>query len=277
MQVPAKDRARVLITVKAYPQLSKRNRSEVVCVAGVRLDRGKPEWIRLFPVPFRDLPAAARFRKYQIVDVDVRRGVDARPESHHADFESIEVVESLESGRDGLWAARRAKLGDLLGDMTACEILKANVGGGPAPSLALVKPAEVLDVEVKVNPGFDAEQIALAEMLAEVDLFGDDRPSQLEPMPYLVKYRYRCLSSGCPTHAQTLIDWEVGQAGRDWSSRYERSEIPGRIREKFLDKLCGDQRDPYFYLGNQKLHLRTFMVLGVWWPKKAPLAEEGLF
>jgi len=64
----------VMVTVKAYPQTSKRLMSEVVCVAGVRLDRGQPEWIRIFPVPFRDLAIAAKFKKHEIFEVDVRRG-----------------------------------------------------------------------------------------------------------------------------------------------------------------------------------------------------------
>jgi hypothetical protein len=51
---------RVLVTVKAYPGLSTR-RGETVCVAGVRVDTDAPEWVRLYPVAFRDLPKTERF------------------------------------------------------------------------------------------------------------------------------------------------------------------------------------------------------------------------
>lgn len=37
-----------MITLKTYPNPSE-TYGETVCVAGVRLDRGRPEWIRLYP------------------------------------------------------------------------------------------------------------------------------------------------------------------------------------------------------------------------------------
>jgi len=64
------DVATVLVTVKAYPAIGKKS-GEAVCVAGVRLDRDVPEWIRLFPVGFRDLPRDKQFAKYQVVKLKV--------------------------------------------------------------------------------------------------------------------------------------------------------------------------------------------------------------
>jgi hypothetical protein len=43
---------RLLVTVKAYPQPSKRY-GETVCVAGVRIDTDIPSWVRLYPVAYR--------------------------------------------------------------------------------------------------------------------------------------------------------------------------------------------------------------------------------
>ena len=45
---PGEETAEVMITVKTYPNPSE-TYGETVCVAGVRLDRGAPEWIRLYP------------------------------------------------------------------------------------------------------------------------------------------------------------------------------------------------------------------------------------
>lgn len=72
------ERRRVLVTVKAAPQVGKKH-GESVCVAGVDLDR--QEWIRLYPCHFRGLPFERRFSKYQVIEVDVRKASDARPES----------------------------------------------------------------------------------------------------------------------------------------------------------------------------------------------------
>lgn len=267
--------AEVLVTVKAYPQLSNKH-GEVVCVAGVRLDQGQPEWIRLFPVPFRDLPEALKFRKYQVIRTQVRRGSDKRPESYRLDLDNLEVVRDVDTGKDQLWGERRHLMGDLVGQTTMCRLYRENESGGPAPSLGLVRPAEVMNVIVESNTGFDTHRKHLAELAAEETLLAPAK-AELEPSPYIVKYHYRCLEPGCRTHTQTLIDWEVAEAGRKWSRQYPPQEIPDRIRAKFLEQLCGDDREPYFFVGNQKLHLQSFLVLGVFWPRVVPPQEAGLF
>src|SRR6267378_7849905 len=85
-------RAQVLITVKTYPNPSSKY-DETVCVAGVRLDRGAPEWIRLYPVRFRNVDEGVQFDKYEIVEVDVTphgttdsriESVPARSRNHRA-------------------------------------------------------------------------------------------------------------------------------------------------------------------------------------------------
>ena len=48
----------VLITVKAYPNRSKKY-GETVCVAGV--DMHTHQWIRLYPIPYRDLEKEKKF------------------------------------------------------------------------------------------------------------------------------------------------------------------------------------------------------------------------
>jgi hypothetical protein len=45
---------RLVVTVKSYPQPSSRYH-ESVCVAGIRRDTRDPQWVRLYPVQFRDL------------------------------------------------------------------------------------------------------------------------------------------------------------------------------------------------------------------------------
>lgn len=260
------ERAQVMVTVKAYPQLSKKS-GEVVCVAGVRLDRPEPEWIRLYPVAYRDLDEYQKFKKYDVIDVEIRRGKDTRPESFIPAQGSISVVRAISSGSDQRWAERRRLLGSLVGETTMCRLLRQNEKSGrkTAPSLGLIKP-EVLDVEVEKNEGFDTDKQLLAALAAEATLFTDAK-QELEPSPYVVKYHYRCKEPGCQTHTQSLIDWEVGEAGRKWPRRYPEAEIPGRIRDKFLTQLCGAERDTHFFVGNTHQWLATFLVLGVFWPK----------
>lgn len=72
---------KVTVLVKAAPVLTSAF-DETMCVAGVRRTDAGTEWIRLHPVPFRDLASDERFVKYQEVELDViRPKSDRRPES----------------------------------------------------------------------------------------------------------------------------------------------------------------------------------------------------
>lgn len=57
---------RVLITVKTYPIPSSKY-DELVCTAGVT-ETG--DFVRLYPINFRDLPYDKQFTKYQWIEVD---------------------------------------------------------------------------------------------------------------------------------------------------------------------------------------------------------------
>src|SRR4051812_8252258 len=86
-----------MITVKAYPQPSKKY-GESVCIAAVRTDRGVPEFCRLYPVDFRGLPPDKRFRKYQVIECLAKepRG-DTRRESLCPVAESIQFGDYVRS------------------------------------------------------------------------------------------------------------------------------------------------------------------------------------
>jgi hypothetical protein len=117
----------------------------------------------------------------------------------------------------------------------------------------------------------------LAELAAAGDLFAAER-SVLEPAPYRLRYHYFCMESGCKGHTQTLIDWEAGEAARNWKKRgYAESELPERLRRKFFNQMCATDRDTYFFLGNQHQHPKGFLVLGVFWPPAGSRPAPTLF
>ena len=249
----------VLVTVKAYPALSQKH-GEVVCVAGVRIDGLRPEWVRLFPVAFRDLAFTDRFKKYQVVTVDVTRPAsDRRPESWTPNLNSLHLGEVVAS--KGGWKRRLDKLQGLP-VMPMCEVLARQQETGM--SLAAMRPLEILDLEIQ-RADLDAERVALAERAAQEGLFGL-KHLPLEPAPYQARYVYRCGESGCRTHHQGLIDWEFVEASRRWRTLYPEAELPERLRAKFLEEMCGPTKDTMFFVGNQHLAPRGFLVLGVFWP-----------
>lgn len=261
--------AKVLVTVKTYPTPSVRH-LETVCVAGVRLDTPQPEWIRLYPIPFRVEGFDYAFSKYQIIAVPITpRGThDVRPESFKPNNEKIELGDVVNTRRK--WQARKELLGDLVGATTTCELVRINQQtpmNRPAPSLGLVKPR---DVHIKVDDGkeWTPKQQAKVDAAAEPTLFSPDGAikHKLEPAPYQIKVQYKCMTEDCPGHRQTIIDWEVGSAAYWWRKRYPESEIASRIHDKWESMISSDN-DTHFYIGNQHQYRHSFSVLGVWYPK----------
>ena len=88
----ARQTLKILVTVKAYPAIGKRH-GEAVCVAGIDVERHR--WIRLLPVPFRDMPYDHHFHKFDILEVDARKASDPRPESYRPNVDTIAVVDKI--------------------------------------------------------------------------------------------------------------------------------------------------------------------------------------
>ena len=81
---------KVLITVKTYPIPSAKY-DELVCTAGVS-ETG--DFVRLYPVNFRDLPYSQQYTKYQWIQVSAQRhsGRDTRKESYRPDCETLKKL-----------------------------------------------------------------------------------------------------------------------------------------------------------------------------------------
>lgn len=274
---PGWETVTALITVKAYPVIG-RKFGESVCVAGVRLDTEKPEWIRLFPVPFRELPAEVQFKKYAIVQLRARRaeGSDRRPESLRPDLSTLVVGDVVPP--DGAWRERWRLIEPLVGATTACRLSgAARTAGQAAPSLGLVRPTEVLDVLVADNADF--RRSTGLEEITESVLFGNEL-APLENSPFIAKYLYRCEDCGDrrKPHEQSIIDWEAGQLGRRLLREGRTSEeARTEIRSKFFHQMASNTKETHFYLGNQHQHPAGFMVLGVFWPPRNSRPPETLF
>lgn len=263
-------RAKVLVTVKTYPTPSL-HYMETVCVAGVRLDTPTPEWVRLYPIPFRTESFDYPFAKYQVLDLVMQhRGAkDPRPESFSPDLQKIQLGETVPTRRN--WAQRRELLGDLIGATTTCELIAINretTMDQPAPSLGLVKPINPRITAIEPGAAWNDRQQLKADRAAMPTLFSPDAEikHKLEPPAYVIKLHYKCETAGCPGHRPTILDWEVGSAAFWWRKRYPAHEIPERLQAKW-EELMGEDRDTHFYIGNQHQRRHAFSVLGIWSPK----------
>jgi hypothetical protein len=262
-------RMKVVVLVKAAPVLTRRL-EETMCVAGARIDSGDPHWIRLHPVPFRDLDDDSKFAKYQSVSVDgIQPRSDRRPESWRPLHGSISPAETL-STRAG-WAQRR-RIVDGLGEMSMCELTEINrSGSGPGvPSLALVRPVEppTLKITERDQAQLDDWRRRARAARSVVSLFDDPelRKPDFEVVPWRFQYEFRCSAPTCNTHTQTIVDWEALAL---WRRVRHQPDWREQMRNKFEVTLWRG-RDSVLFVGNQEQHPTAFLVLGVFWPPAGP-------
>ncbi|MEU7001129.1 hypothetical protein [Nonomuraea sp. NPDC046570] len=253
---------RVLITVKAAPNPSAAH-GETVCVAGLSLDIDNPGWIRLYPINHRELEANSKFKKYDIVTVEAKpNDRDPRVESWRPRGDRFAVVGHLKS-----WEKRMPYLDDYV-EESMCDLLNGVRANPGARSLAAIRPQEILDLDIEPHPGWTPEEQAKINLYVDqCALWGSGPRSALQAPRFKAWYRYRCHTPACNTHRQGIIDWELVGLQRTVSDRDDASVIQA-IREKFWDMMCAPDRDTIFYVGNQQAYPRSFIVLGVVYPRR---------
>ena len=255
----------VFVLVKAAPVMTS-DLDETVCVAGVRTDEGRHEWVRLHPVPFRDLADESKFAKYQTVSVSViRHHSDRRPETWSPVHGSIVSGEFI--GPQQRWAARRPII-ERLGEELMCDLVARNrAGSGPGvPSLAVVRPVE--PPKLVIAPRKD-EQVKKWQTRATAaanrpSLFDDPESAKppFEVIPWRFSYRYRCAATGCQGHEQTIVDWEAVAL---WRHIRHRTDWQTLMTDRFERELWAG-RDSVLFVGNMEQYPVSFLVLGVFWP-----------
>lgn len=247
----------MLITVKAYPAISKKH-GECVCIAGIDVERSR--WLRLYPVPFRDMPPDKRFRKFDIIEVQARKATDPRPESYEPDADSINVAGHVHASSP----EQRIAFIEPLIRPSMCEVRRRQ--REDRTSLAVFRPAgrPELRIEEDRTPWDPAKQAIV------------DQPSLLMPgkqglekVPYRFLYAYRCQGEAlCPGHEQSIVDWEISESFRKWRREHGEAGAIERIRRKWGNELWAPERDTALFVGNQFRNPDGFLVLGVFWPPK---------
>lgn len=257
----------ILVVVKTYPNPSRRYQ-ETVCVAGVLLEN-PPSWIRIYPILFRDLPFEQQFKKFQIIEIDIQRNKqDIRPESHKVIADSIKPLGEI--GTKNNWEERKKYLMPLVQpSMCAIQIEQKE----SYRSLGLFKPLEVIDfVAEEDNTDWNDSD---KKLLSQMKLFGKEK-QVLEKIPFKFKFHYRCADEKCNGHKQTIIDWETAQLFRKLKNKYSSKQLVAMMKQKYLNQICGSDKDVYFIVGNQLEGPLSFLILGIVYPKKEENPQETL-
>ena len=252
----------LLVTVKAYPNPS-RGLGEAACIAGVTR---KQQLVRVYPVPFGKLQDEMQFPKYQWVSVPARRASgDPRPETYRPNLDLLRILPEYLDTSDNWWARKQAVMPTLSASL--CDLQDSQKLRGT--SLGFFKPAEVLDFDWEREESLDWTLEELAKLKRQ-DLFLTRENKLLEKIPFAFRYRFRC--EGCRTkepHHMKIVDWELMQLYRkmrDGCTSIE--ECLSKVRHKYLDDLCDPDKDTHFFVGTMQNHPTSFLVLGVFHPRK---------
>lgn len=272
------ERKRVLITVKAYP-LPSRSYDELVCTAGIT-DEG--EWIRIYPVPFRFLKDEGKYRKYQWVDINLKKAKkDFRPESFSpadTSLDDMDIIESVDTSKE--WRKRK-ELVLMQGPEVYTSMTKL-IEDSQEPenvSLATFKPA--------IITGFDIEEErewseGLQKNLQQHDLF-DERGGKgdkdiVQKLPF--KFFYKFEDENGKLSRLMIEDWEIGALYWNCLKRADGDEQVAlqKVREQYYDTFT-NKNDVYLFLGTTlQYHRRRmnnpFVVIGVFYPPKNPRANQ---
>lgn len=260
------EKARILITVKTYPTLS-RKYGETVCTAGIRPDG---TWVRLYPVPFRRLDEQQQYKKYDWVDCRlVRNTSDPRPESFRP-VDEAELVALDHIDTSNQWRERRrlmletAKVYDRLDELI--DAAKAN-----AISLAVFKPTRVLRLSWESEErNWDPSKLRqMREQYRQMDLFADNEWRKtftvIPKLPYSFSYTFTD-ASGRESELQ-ILDWEIGALY--WNCLRNANGNEGQALRKVHQRYFDDfvVKDLHFFLGTtQQFHFvapNPWVIIGV--------------
>lgn len=233
------------ILVKALPQVGEKH-GETVCVAAVDAYRN---WLRLYPVAFRQLDDAQKFKRWQRIRFKWRlppRHRDNRGESRNIDQDSIITVGELRP------SDRAAFLEPLIVHSTKREF-------GRGRSLALVKPESPQFFYHRRDPGaIDERRQSYAKLLASPDMFGARDIIPLEPAPYDFGYRYRDADG---PHDCRCHDWEIEQTFLNWRRRYGERDTLRMMMETFGERY--PEEGMLLAMGTHSRYPEVWMIVGV--------------
>lgn len=251
-------RKRALIVVRTYPAPAWKG-VEVSCTAAISPEG---EWLRLFPVPWRLLPADKQFRKYQWIEAELRKAKgDSRRESHNIRGETIEILSSV--GPESNWASRKELLYPLRVP-SLCFLVRARVENrANAPTLGLVKPKTISSLEMKPGPAeWTPEQLM---RLRQNGMFDTAPPHELERIPFTFKYHFTCDDKACRGHDLLCSDWEMAESYRRWSREYG-SEWMSKFRQRYETEMI-ELNDTHFFVGTVHNHPNRWNIVGLFYPR----------
>lgn len=268
-------REKILVLVKAYPQPSTKY-GETVCTAGLT-EAG--DWIRLYPINFRELPMDIRFAKWTWIEAEVVKATkDPRPESFHINHDSIIKLHKVGTGHQ--WEERRNILkGHNCSSLEDLELLHKKY----KTSIGLITPGKIIDfIAEPVGAEWEPKRLEALKRATGPKLFklkSTQSKKILEKVPYKFSYRFYCDNPDCSGHKLQVLDWEVSQSFRDWKKRYgSDTKALELMRRKYLTEFTS-KHDLSFIMGTISSMDRfgIFSIIGLVYPPRREFEQMVLF
>lgn len=262
---------RMLVVAKTYPELSSKY-GETVCTAAVD-ENGEP--LRLYPIPFRYLSGAQRFRKYQWISAEIHKSKgDVRPESFSVTQDSIELHEMVPPTSDE-WGKRAESVlrSPAWQHSSMTAVWEAQKVEGR--SIAFLRPRNVTAVRIQSRDVADAQsfeqKLANLRFLNEtarsqLDLFTSTVPPQMKALEYLgarIKVDWMCSDDFCEGHSSQILDWEICELARSQGIEAARNKVEELLKSSAYQSA--------FILGNIHMYPQSFAIICLWYPPRANL------
>ncbi len=251
------EKKRVLLTVKAYPERSKKY-GACVCTAGITDDG---DFIRLYPIPFETFRGGKRVPKYSWITVECEKASEYlnRKESYRVRYETLKIEGHVPTGHDKSWNERnRIILPLMAGSMEELE-LRSNVDN---TSLGIIKPRAITDFTIDSKPGVDEEENKILKEV-QMTLDGEIR-TDLENIDYNFRYHFLCQGADCKGHNIMCEDWEMLESWRSWKRTYrDRDTHIEKFKKRYLDDML--KRNLYFFVGTHS-RFNTWLIIGLYYP-----------
>lgn len=259
------EKKRVLVTVKAYPEKSKKH-GIVVCTAGIT-DTG--DWIRLYPMPFSTFLGPGKIQRYDWIEADCEKVTDEklnRKESYRVRDGSVNIVDrTLSQGKikgKAPWEKRNEII--LPKIAPSLEYLEEQYHKDKT-SLGLIKPRDVIDF-------FTREELRQPPEPKEFQRSLDNQKIPIiDAIPHIFAYKFRC--AGCDEkkfHDIMCEDWELFESYRSWWKTYPNVKtLWEKLHERFFDFMI--RNDIHFYMGMYS-QMPTWLIIGLYYPPKEVLA-----
>jgi len=248
---------RVLVTVKTYPTPASKG-AEVSCTAGIT-DDGK--WIRLFPIPFRFMGGDKQFSKYQWIEVAAKKSSsDPRKESYEVDIDTLRILGDPLPPHDA-WKARKEVILPLEAP-SLCYLQRTRRQTGDTLGVFKPKTIHKFVIERDTTDWTTAER----EKLLQFSLYDKHPLKPLEKIPYRFSYTLTCDEPHCKGHKLMCIDWELGQAYRQWKQKYGTKWEWAVINRFETDMIL--RYNTHFFVGTIHGHPGAWIIIGLFYPPK---------